>query len=721
MSKDKRKYLEAYIPEVKPKETPKRSGMKSDGRLDEIEEAIRAFNDLLAKQNRDNLDAMYNIGAENLSSSFRRLLQSYDDGIVSARKEVEYWANQQSVGFKDVEAWKNDVVDAYRKVESSLSEDGEFYNEIRRFITDQKFVTETGIEQTINSKVETKVSESLTEDGAFFEQVTSFIKDQGYVTPDGIGSAVSTEVTKQISEDMTESGVIYTTITNYIKTQDFVSSDGLESTISTQAKQQIEESLGEDGAISKKIMSFGYQTEDDVSSTVISAISEYNETLTGDGGSINSLLAFKSEVDAGTNSGLNQTITALIESNKTVSDNGAAVEEFVKWRQETADKAISSIAGLTTAVNNNSDAVARLDATIGTHSDEGLRKYIAELQVTAGEHGSQLSALAEFKSETEKGTLSVISGLTSRVGETEGAISSLQSEVQGENANGWLYKAISGVTTTAKTNGEAISSLQSAVYTKDDSGKQITALSKFQEEVGLTYAKTSQFSTFKSEIEESVSQTLAGFTTEADETYAKTSQFAAILGEDGNVSFAEIAAGVSDDESFVKLVAENIVLDGDVYITGKDDNETMMRIWGNRITLNHLYKEPTGAAITWWYDGIDTGEAIGNIYSDRDAWLDDDLRYSLRLFAGVVDGYPGAIILNSEGAIRQEAGTRICLAAPMNVRIEAQESYFIACTTNFGGIVPEANSFVFCTDGIYFTYLNSDDEIEYECILPITI
>lgn len=431
MSKDKRKYLEAYIPEVKPKETPKRSGMKSDGRLDEIEEAIRAFNDLLTKQNRDNLDAMYNIDMDNMSSSMRRLFQSYDDDISEAQASIKTMADANGATIKLLAQW--------------------------------------------------------------------FGKDEN--------------------------------------------------------------------------------------------------------GEIN----------------------------------------------QTSESILKMFAGRDTAFN------------------------------------------------------------------------SLKSTVVGENGSGGLVKAVSEVRTQANNNGSAISALQSAVYTTDADGNQITALAKFQNEVSTTYAKTSQFSTFKSEIEGSVSQTLAGFTTEADKTYAKTSQVAAILGEDGNVSFAEIAAGVSDDESFVKLVAENIVLDGDVYITGKDAGETMMRIWGNRITLNHLYEASLGAAITWWYDGIDTGEAIGNIYSDRDTWLDDDLRYSLRFFAGVVDGYPGAIILNSEGAIRQEAGTRICLAAPLNVRIEAQESYFIACTTNFGGIVPAAKSFVFCTDGIYYTYLNSDGEIEYECILPIAI
>lgn len=105
MSKDKQKYLAAYVPESVPKETPKRSGIKSDGRTKEIEDAIAAFNELLAKQNRDNLDAMYNIDMGNMSSSMRRLFQSYDDGITKANASIESWANAQEAGFKAIAEW----------------------------------------------------------------------------------------------------------------------------------------------------------------------------------------------------------------------------------------------------------------------------------------------------------------------------------------------------------------------------------------------------------------------------------------------------------------------------------------------------------------------------------------------------------------------------------------------------------------------------------------
>ena len=117
MSKDKQKYLAAYVPESVPKETPKRGGIKSDGRTKEIEDAIAAFNELLAKQSRDNLDAMYNIDMGNMSSSMRRLFQSYDDGITKANASIESWANAQEAGFKAIAEWQGETTKSISSID----------------------------------------------------------------------------------------------------------------------------------------------------------------------------------------------------------------------------------------------------------------------------------------------------------------------------------------------------------------------------------------------------------------------------------------------------------------------------------------------------------------------------------------------------------------------------------------------------------------------------
>lgn len=431
MSKDKRKYLEAYIPEVKPKETPKRSGMKSDGRLDEIEEAIRAFNDLLTKQNRDNLDAMYNIDMDNMSSSMRRLFQSYSDDISEAQASI-----------------------------------------------------------------------------------------------------------------------------------------------------------------------------------------------------------------------------------KTMADaNGATVELLAQWFGKDENGKIN---------------------------------------------------------QTSESILTMFAG-------RDTAFNSLKSTVVGENGSGGLVKAVSEVSTQANNNGSAISALQSAVYTTDADGNQITALAKFQNEVSTTYAKTSQFSTFKSEIEGSVSQTLAGFTTEADKTYAKTSQFAAILDEDGNVSFAEIAAGVSDDESFIELIADKVDVSGFVTFESlENDGDGAATVNGNNLALvADAYCDSISQLNfkKWRYTDYDYNTEDNRLENmavikaiDDGRSAPDDSRYAMLIQTYDVyfnnTPYDIALKLVAQGAFSVETNYSAYIAAAEYCTIDALWNTRIRADRDFedarSAAAVASNDYSFNTDGIYY-------------------
>lgn len=118
MSMDKKKvrYLNAYIPEAQ-KETPVRPSLKDNGRMDEIEDTLAALKDILTKNNRDNLDAMYNIDMDNLSSSLKTLLKSYDDGITQAQADIQTWANAQEAGFEAVAEWQSGANTSITRIE----------------------------------------------------------------------------------------------------------------------------------------------------------------------------------------------------------------------------------------------------------------------------------------------------------------------------------------------------------------------------------------------------------------------------------------------------------------------------------------------------------------------------------------------------------------------------------------------------------------------------
>ena len=110
MSRDDRivKYGAVYVPEEKVKETAKRGAPKSSGKMDEIEQAIREFQDEMKKSNRDNLDAMYNIDEDNLSASYRKKI---DGQFIAAYSAIKTWADNQSAGFEAVAKWQSETED----------------------------------------------------------------------------------------------------------------------------------------------------------------------------------------------------------------------------------------------------------------------------------------------------------------------------------------------------------------------------------------------------------------------------------------------------------------------------------------------------------------------------------------------------------------------------------------------------------------------------------
>ena len=110
MTRDNKKYLSSYIPEVQ-KETKKRGKTENQSRISDIEESIKAIQDSIAKSNRDNLDSIYNIDTDNLSSSLRRLFASYEDGITKAEASINTIANEQEAGFEAIAKWQKTVED----------------------------------------------------------------------------------------------------------------------------------------------------------------------------------------------------------------------------------------------------------------------------------------------------------------------------------------------------------------------------------------------------------------------------------------------------------------------------------------------------------------------------------------------------------------------------------------------------------------------------------
>ena len=306
-----------------------------------------------------------------------------------------------------------------------------------------------------------------------------------------------------------------------------------------------------------------------------------------------------------------------------------------------------------------------------TEFENELVKTAALIEGFSNEFGSQIAALTQWKS---------------------GAEQSIASVTQKANANG------ASITSLVNWQNTANSTLASVQQKANANGASITSLVNWQ-------------NTANSEIG-GLKSTTASIKATADSAGAKISQVVEAIGDKGEVSFASIAAGVSNDDSFIKLIADKVhiisdmlVLDSDVFIAGKNSaDETMVKISGNNISLN-AYADDF-ATINFWWNGIEEDNLLGQISVRRDSDLADDRRYHVG-FKTLMrsEDYATALNLIANGEMYLESNTRLALYGKYGVRVYASRN--INSIKN-SGLGPGENDdrggdcYVFASDGIYW-------------------
>ena len=95
-------YLGANVPEKEKQAQKQTSGRENDS-FKQLENELAAIKEQLAIQNRDNLDAMYNIGMDNLDDSMKRLISETGNSIAS----IIVKTNENSASIKAFAEWKN--------------------------------------------------------------------------------------------------------------------------------------------------------------------------------------------------------------------------------------------------------------------------------------------------------------------------------------------------------------------------------------------------------------------------------------------------------------------------------------------------------------------------------------------------------------------------------------------------------------------------------------
>lgn len=95
-------YLGANVPE-KEKQAQKQTSSRENDRFKQLENELAAIKEQLTIQNRDSLDAMYNIGMDNLDDSMKRLISETGNSIAS----IIVKTNENSASIKAFAEWKD--------------------------------------------------------------------------------------------------------------------------------------------------------------------------------------------------------------------------------------------------------------------------------------------------------------------------------------------------------------------------------------------------------------------------------------------------------------------------------------------------------------------------------------------------------------------------------------------------------------------------------------
>ena len=201
MPKDDRivKYGAVYVPEEKVKETAKRGAPKSSGKMAEIEEIIRQLQDEMKKSNRDNLDALYNIDEDNISSSYRKKI---DGRFVEAYAAIQTWAEAQEAGFSAVAKWQDDTDASLAKINATATKNGASIQSLVSWqnTTEDKlkgFVEKTSLNASIGSYISNNKASIVSAVTGSFVKVDT---NTGITTTSDVISKISQEVSNGIGK-----------------------------------------------------------------------------------------------------------------------------------------------------------------------------------------------------------------------------------------------------------------------------------------------------------------------------------------------------------------------------------------------------------------------------------------------------------------------------------------------------------------------------------------
>jgi hypothetical protein len=382
-------------------------------------------------------------------------------------------------------------------------------------------------------------------------------------------------------------------------------------------------------------------------------------------------------------------ITAIADSQK------ATIQLVTQFTTSVSD-ALIRIEGKADA---NSASITQL-TNFKTETSEAISK----IEQTASANSASITQLAQVQTET--GT--AISQIQQNVGANSSSITQL-SKVQTETS-----ESIAKIQQSVGANSANINQL---LQFKTDTN---SALSSINQSVSANSASITQIVQHQGETDTAIAQ----ITQTASGNTASIEQLVGIVGANGEVITASVKTAIENDESFISMVADKVVIKGDVTFVKKDDlgDNGSTEVSGNRVALIMDGGFDDGYAIiesrsNLLYDYLDNNgnrRLFGKIYTMADGTESEttsryamvisthtfrrsyDMRYvnpSIKLVSA------GRMSMESQGSIyMQSMYGSFVMESEYGVRVRARLSY--AESIN---VYPSTwNDYVFATDGIYY-------------------
>ena len=186
------------------KNSPKASG--NDSAIRSLEEQIEKIRDEMTKQNRDNLDSMYNIDMDNMSETMQNLFQSFDNGIASAQAAIITLADETSAQFAAIANYQTENSAALASLTGRVSANESSISILNSFKTstisslsslesrvdgaESSIEILTGFKSTTTEKL-ASISTKADENEASISQIVSAVGRNGDVTAASIVASIN--------------------------------------------------------------------------------------------------------------------------------------------------------------------------------------------------------------------------------------------------------------------------------------------------------------------------------------------------------------------------------------------------------------------------------------------------------------------------------------------------------------------------------------------------